>query len=539
MSHGGSIHELEILLLLLLLFVVGLGTLAQRLKTPYPIVLVIGGLILSVVPHVPQFALNPDIVFLILLPPLLFEAAFNTSWRDFRHNLVSILLLAFGLVGFTAAGVALAAHWIIPGFDWRIGLVLGAVVSPTDALAATSIAKRVHLPRRITDILEGESLVNDASGLILLQFAVILVASGVPPSVPHELVKLVWMTIGGVGIGILLGKIIYVFEGRIDNAPVEITASFIFPYLAYLAGEEIKASGILATVACGLFLGRRSSAYFSSTVRLQAWSTWNTLSYALNGIAFVLVGLQLREVLHAIQSEHLDQLFFGAGVTIVVAIVLRLFWVFPASRVAHLARHSWLKQTEPEVPAKAVFVVGWTGMRGVVSLAAAISLPRTLDSGAPFPQRSAIIFITFCVIFVTLVLQGLTLPAMIRALGLAGTEEKNPEEHKAKRKMLRAALEELDRRHGEDKPEFDSVYDDVARHYRGRLAALGGDDESEEQEDHPDIEHYLRYRELTQQLRETERSTLIKLRDANEINDNVLRKLERELDFLDVRYQRR
>jgi len=296
MSHGGSIHELELLLLVLLLFVVGLGTLAQRLKTPYPIVLVIGGLILSLVPHVPQFALNPDIVFLVLLPPLLFEAAFNTSWRDFRHNLVSILLLAFGLVGFTAAGVALAAHWIIPGFDWRIGLVLGAVVSPTDALAATSIAKRVHLPRRITDILEGESLVNDASGLILLQFAITMVVSGVQPSVPQELAKLLWLMVGGVGIGILLGKIIYLFEGRVDNAPVEITASFLFPYLAYLAGEEIKASGILATVACGLFLGRRSSVYFSSTVRLQAWSTWNTLSYALNGIAFVLIGLQLREV---------------------------------------------------------------------------------------------------------------------------------------------------------------------------------------------------------------------------------------------------
>jgi Na+/H+ antiporter len=538
MSHGGSIHELELLLLVLLLFVVGLGTLAQRLKTPYPIVLVIGGLILSLVPHVPQFALNPDIVFLVLLPPLLFEASFNTSWRDFRHNLVSILLLAFGLVGFTAAGVALAAHWIIPGFDWRIGLVLGAVVSPTDALAATSIANRVHLPRRITEILEGESLVNDASGLILLQFAVTMVTSGVQPSVPQELAKLVWLTVGGVGIGILLGKIIYLFEGRVDNAPVEITASFLFPYLAYLAGEEIKASGILATVACGLFLGRRSSAYFSSTVRLQAWSTWNTLSYALNGIAFVLIGLQLREVLHAIQSESLDQLFLAAGVTIVVAILLRLFWVFPGSRVAHLVRRSLLKQTEPEVPAKAVFVVGWTGMRGVVSLAAAISLPRTLASGAPFPQRGVIIFITFCVIFITLVLQGLTLPAMIRALGLAGTDEKNPEEQKAKRKMLRAALEELDRLHGEDKPEFDSVYDDVARHYRGRLAALGGD-ESEEQEHHPDAGHYLRYRELTQQLRETERSTLIKLRDANEINDNVLRKLERELDFLDVRYQRR
>jgi CPA1 family monovalent cation:H+ antiporter len=319
---------------------------------------------------------------------------------------------------------------------------------------------------------------------------------------------------------------------------VEITASFVFPYLAYLAGEEIKASGILATVACGLYLGRHSSAYFSSMVRLQAWSTWNTLSYALNGIAFLLIGLQLRTILHSIRSESLDQLFYGAAVTVVFTILLRLLWVVPAARVAYFARHTLLKQTVPRISTKAVFVVGWTGMRGVVSLAAAISLPQVLANGAPFAQRNAIIFTTFCVIFVTLVLQGLTLPATIRALGLSGTEDKNPEEQKAKRKMLRAALEELDRLHGEDKPEFDPIYEDVARHYRGRLASLGSED-SDQDEDHPDGEHYRRYRELTQQLRETERSTLIKLRDTNEINDTVLRKLERELDFLDARYQRR
>jgi monovalent cation/hydrogen antiporter len=210
-------------------FVVGFGTIAQRLKTPYPIVLVIGGLLLSVIPGLPHVSLDPDLIFLVMLPPLLFSAAFNTSWRDFRYNLTSILLLAFGLVAFTTFGVGLTAHWLIPGFDWRLGMVLGAVISPTDAIAATAIAKRLKLPERIVDILEGESLVNDGSGLLALEFAVAMVVSGHVPSAAEAVWRLAYLTIAGIATGLVLGKIVYIFERWIDNAPIEISASIVVP----------------------------------------------------------------------------------------------------------------------------------------------------------------------------------------------------------------------------------------------------------------------------------------------------------------------
>src|SRR6195256_3219261 len=237
-----SIQDLELVLILLLVFVVGFGSLANRLKTPYPILLVIGGLILSFVPGIPRFDLEPDIIFLGVLPPLLFAAAYNTSWRDFRYNLMSIGFLAFGLVGFTVVGVALISHWILPGFDWRLGLVLGAVVSTTDAIAATSIARRVGLPRRIIDVLEGESLINDASGLLALEFAVALVVTGQTPSLALGVGRLAYLVIGGVAIGLLLGKIVDWLEHHIDHSPIEITISIVTPYVAYLAAERIHCS---------------------------------------------------------------------------------------------------------------------------------------------------------------------------------------------------------------------------------------------------------------------------------------------------------
>ncbi len=221
--QASGIHQFEFVFLLLLLFVVGFGTLAQRLKTPYPIVLVIGGLALSLIPVLPRLSLEPDLIFLVILPPLLFSAAFNTSWRDFRHNLASILFLAFGLVAFTTLGVGVTADWLLPGFDWRLGFVLGAVLSPTDAIAATSIANRLGLPRRIVDILEGESLVNDGSGLLALEFAVAMIVSGHTPSAGEAVWRLAYLVTAGIVVGLVLGKIFYVFETWIDKAPIEIT----------------------------------------------------------------------------------------------------------------------------------------------------------------------------------------------------------------------------------------------------------------------------------------------------------------------------
>ena len=267
-----DVGKIELVFLLLLLFIIVFGLIARRLGTPYPIVMVIGGLLLGFVPGIPDIALDPDLVFLVVLPPLLYGAAWSSSWRDFRYNLVSIFLLAFGLVGFTVIAVALVAPNVFAGFDWRLGLVLGAVVAPTDAIAATSIARRVGLPRRIVDILEGESLINDASGLLALQFATAIVVHKQVPTVSTGILTFAWLIAGGIALGLLVGFVAYYIERRIDDGPIEITLSILIPYAAYLAAEEVHASGVLAVVACGLFLSRRSASFFSPSVRLQAWS---------------------------------------------------------------------------------------------------------------------------------------------------------------------------------------------------------------------------------------------------------------------------
>lgn len=528
-----GMQEFGLISLLLLVFVVGLGTLAQRLKTPYPIVLVIGGLVLSLIPGLPPVALNPELILVVMLPALLFSAAFNTSWRDFRRSLTGILPLAFGLVAFTTLLVGLTAHWLLPGFDWRLGLVLGAVISPTDALAATEIATRVGLPKRITDILEGESLVNDASGLLALEFAVAIIVSGRTPSALNALWQLSYLVGAGIVAGLVVGKLVYLFETWVDNAPIEITASIIAPYLAYLGAERIHASGILSAVACGLYLGWRSSVYFSSETRLQAWASWNTLTFILNGLAFLLIGLQLRYVIAGIGHISVTTLVFSAAVVVFVVIVLRLAWVYLEAYILLWVRRVLLKRTTAPPSLSRIFVIGWTGMRGVVSLAAAISLPQALDTGTRFAARDMIIFLTFCVIFVTLVLQGLTLPALIRSLGLSRKAEKNPEEVKARQTIIRSALKQLDEMKAHADPEFSPVYDDIAEHYRARLAAAGG--EQDEKDVEP--EAYELYRDVTQKLRQVERSTALRLRNDNVISDAVLRRLELELDLLDVRYR--
>src|SRR5437762_6046294 len=309
-----NVHALELVFLLLLLFVVVFGVLSQKLKTPYPIVLVIGGLLLSFVPGIPRINLNPDVVFFVILPPLLFNAAWLTSWREFSYNLVSICLLAFGLVTFTVIGVTQAGQWVLPGFDWRIGLVLGAVVAPTDAIAATSIAKRLGLPKRIVDILEGESLLNDATALLALEFGIALLVGGQQPTFASGLLRLAYLTIAGIALGLLVGVIVHLIEDRVDDAPIEIALSILTPYVAYLAADSIHASGVLAVVACGLYLSRQSSHFFSPSVRLQAWAVWDSLTFIINGLVFILIGLQLPYVLHTIRDHNLGSLLaYGAA----------------------------------------------------------------------------------------------------------------------------------------------------------------------------------------------------------------------------------
>ena len=532
MMQSGGIHAVEIVFLLLLLFVVVFATLARKLQTPYPIVLVVAGLLLSFIPGIPRISLNPDVIFLVVLPPLLYAAAWFTSWRDFKFNLVSILLLAFGLVGFTVLGVATTADWLFRGFDWRLGFVLGAVVATTDAIAATSIAKRVGLPQRIVDILEGESLVNDATGLLALEFAIAMVVEGRTPSVTQGALRLTYLIAVGIGIGLVLGLVVEWFERRIDDGPIEIVVSILTPYAAYLAAESVRASGVLAVVACGLYLSRQSSEFFSASVRMQALAVWDSLAFAVNGLVFVLIGLQLPHILGGIRGYSLRELVLYGALFSAIVIVLRLLWMFPASKLAYFIRTRIFSQTYPKPNAKQIFVVGWTGMRGVVALAAAIALPETLPDASPFPQRNLIIFLTFCVILVTLVLQGLTLPPLIRALGLAGKGGNEDEEEEARRIITSTALTHLESARGEDQKDFAAVYDDLSRRYTRRLASLSKENSDDDAMSNLEL---ARYRKILGELLRLERKTAVRLRNEGRINDEVLRKIEHELDLSETR----
>ena len=531
--HPSSIQAVEIVFLLLLLFVVVFGALAKRLKTPYPIILVLGGLILSFIPGIPRITLNPDVIFFVILPPLLYSAAWLTSWREFSYNLVSIFLLAFGLVTFTVVGVMEAGQWFLPGFDWRILLVLGAVVAPTDAIAAASIAKRVGLPKRIVDILEGESLLNDASALLALEFGIGLLAGGHVPTLGSGALRLCYLVGVGIVIGLAIAEVVHQIEHHVDDGPIEITVSILTPYVAYLAADFAHASGVLAVVACGLYLSRHSSHFFSASVRLQAWAVWDSLTFVLNGLVFVLIGLQLPYVMVTIRNHHLGTWIVYGLVFSGLLILLRLIWIFPGAYVANLIRRRILHQPEPLPPFRNMFIVGWTGMRGVISLAAAIALPQTLADGTGFVQRDMIIFLAFVVILVTLVLQGLTLPPLIRALGVAGTSDHHSEEKEVRRTILQAAVSHLERSKRDGDSESAEVHADLAQHYQHRLAILGDGDESEI--DAASLNFYSRFVDLSRELLGVERQTAVRLRDERRMGDELLRQIEHEIDLEETR----
>ncbi len=536
--QAAGINHVELVILALLLLVAALAALAKRIGIPYPIILVIGGVCLSLVPHAPRITLNPNVVFLIILPPLIFFAAFHISWREFRRNLLSILMLAFGLVGFTVFGVAWATRWMLPNFDWRLGLVLGAVVATTDPISATATARRLGIPRRLTDLLEAESLVNDGSGLVALKFTAALVITGMTPTFAEGLGQLLYLITAGVVIGMAVGVISDWIERKVTETTIEITISIVTPYIAYLSAEAAGCSGVMATIACGLFLGRRSSGYYSLHARIESSAVWRTIDFALNGVVFLVLGLQLPTILSQIGGFSPASLFAYAALFCAVVILLRLIWVFPSAWLIARLRSRFRSGLAEPFSKRAAFIVGWSGMRGVLALAAAISLPEKLNSGEAFPERNLIIFLTFCVIFVTLVLQGLSLPPLIRRLGLGGSTGGREEEETARREMISAALASLEKLRRENSPEQEGILDQLQLHYQRRLALL------EEETNEPSSpangavtrEQVRQHDVMAHQLREIERSVALRLRNENKIHDEVLRELERELDLLEARY---
>ncbi|HEX7159293.1 MAG TPA: Na+/H+ antiporter [Edaphobacter sp.] len=530
-ASAESLHALETVVLLLLVMVAAFAVIAHRLKVPYPIVLVIAGLVLSFVPRMPRIALNPNLVFAIFLPPLLYASAWNVSWRDFRRNIVVITLLAVGLVGFTVWGIAEFSDRFIEALDWKAGFLLGAVVSTTDAIAATSVARSVGLPRRIVDILEGESLLNDATGLLALEIGIRLLERGELPSLSEGIARLIYLIVAGLGIGLLLGVLVGWIERFIDNGPVEMVLSLVVPYAAYLAGEQAKASGVLAVVACGLYMSRQSAKFFSPEVRLQVTGAWDAMTFVLNGMVFAMIGLQMPYVLAGIRGGYsMTTLVVDGAVFSVMLIALRMVWVAPAVAVANFVG-KW--RHREKISQRETFVIGWTGMRGVIALAAAVSVPATIN-GQPFTSRNLIIFLAFAVILVTLVLQGLTLPFVIRVLGLAGHSGMEPEEQYARKVALREAIRYLEEQKTQCEAGESHLYDDLIDYYEHRLRVLG---EEGTEPSKKALETARHLSKLAKGAIKRERSTVIGLRDQGAISDDVLRTVERELDLEESRFR--
>jgi Na+/H+ antiporter len=499
---------------------VALTWLARRVDVPYPIVLVLGGAVIAFVPGLPPFPLDPEIILVVVLPPILYQAALITSWRDFRANLRAISLLAVGLVIATTVAVAGTLKLLVPELPWAAAFALGAIVSPPDAVAATAIMSRTNMPRRIATILEGESLVNDASGLVLYKFAVAAALTGTF-SMIEATGEFALVAAGGITVGFLLGRLFVAIHPRLGDPFIEILLSLVLPYAAYLAAEGISASGVLAVVTAGLVRGQHAPEAFSPRTRLLAMSVWNIAVFVLNCLIFILIGLQLPDHVEAMQTHSLGRAI-GYGLALsVVAIAVRMIWVFMATYLP-LWVLGWFGRVEAVPPLQHATVIGWSGMRGIVSLAAALALPLATGGGEPFPQRELLVFLAFVVIFVTLVIPGLTLAPLARSLKVCGDWGVHEEQNLARATTAGAALEELNRLEQEQdvSPEIAASlrneYTTRRVHAAPTVAAGNADDP---------------WRRSRLALVRAERRALIALWHAGDIGDEVMHEIERELDL--------
>ena len=514
--------QLEIILVLLVVMTVLVGV-ARRTPIPYPIFLTLAGLGIGLIPGLPHIELEPEIVFIVFLPPILTSAAFFTPIRDFTANLRPILLLSLGLVLFTVLALGFALHALVPSIPLAAAFAFGAIVAPPDAIAATSVAEKLGLPQRIVTVLEGESLVNDASALIALRAALGALAGGF--SIWSAGLDFVVSAVGGVALGLLLGYLINRVLERIDDTPVEVLLTFVNSFAAYLIAERLHVSGVLACVTLGLLTGRESVRTMSARTRIQAQAVWEVVIFLLNGLVFILIGLQLPAVLEGLGDySALELAGLGLGLGLIV-VLLRFVWVFPATYLPRMLSRS-VRERDPPPSWKVPVLIGWAGMRGIVSLAAALSLPEN------FPQRDLILFLTFCVILVTLVGQGLSLPWLVRRLNLEPDGTLEREEAWARFSAAQAALERLEQLSNEDwvRPEqlerLRGMY--TARRQRYSARYWGKRELALEQGSEA-------FERLRRELMKSEQLTLTALRDGGTIGDNAMRQVQRELDLEDLR----
>jgi Na+/H+ antiporter len=518
------------LIIILLAVVTALAEITDKIKIPYPILLVMAGIGIGLFPGLPTISLDPEIVFLVFLPPILYAAAWDTSWPDFKKAKRPITLLAIGCVIFTTCAVAWIAHTFIPVLGWAEAFVLGAIISPPDAVAATSATKGLNLPKRIVTILEGESLVNDATGLIAYRYAIAAVATGTF-SVMTAGVNFLLVAGVGILIGLLVGFIFkWIHKITPDNPTNDTTLTLLAPYVAYLSAEAIHTSGVLAVVTAGLYMSWNSSTIFSKQTRLQANGAWNTIIFLLNGLIFILIGLQLPEIIGNIKGLPPVALIVYGGIVSLAVIIGRIIWVYPATYIPRLSKK--IRMTEPRPSIRSVAIVSWSGMRGVVSLAAALALPLFIKEGVPFPNRDLIIFLTFCVIFSTLVLQGLTLRPLINWLGVKSDGSEHRSELEARLKLASGIIEHIEENYS--LALSDDVLNQVKSKYEIRIQRMRRD-ETETSSRKMDEKQINEFHRVQQEILEKERRDAIQLRNEGKISDEVLRKIEYELDLEETR----
>jgi len=516
------------ILILLLVVISAVAVVARRLEVPPAILLVITGVALALVPGLPTLELAPDLVLVLVLPPVVYSSAVAMSWREFRFNLRPIALLAVGCVLFTAAAVAAATHWLL-GFPWPVGFVLGAIVSPPDAVAPLSIARRMQIPRRLVVILEGEGLANDATALVLYRFAIVAVTIG-SFSLPQAAGALAAILAGEIIWGIGVGWLMLRLRRWVRDPKVEIILSILTPYAAYWPPEQLGGSGVLATVAAGLYISWNGLRLISAATRLQGIFFWDFLIYLIEGMVFLITGLQARRLVPVIRHYSIAELAMGAVVVCVVVILTRFVWVFPATYLPRWLVPS-IKRYDPSPPWQQPFFLAFTGIRGIVSLAAALAIPFTIADGSPFPDRDLILILTFSVLFVTLVGEGLTLPLVTHALGLANTgrreqQAEREEEFKVRWRAIEAAIERLDA-FAASRKLSDTLVGPMRAHLRARLEDLKRRRDGDE-----------RHKKLTQigdeielSLIEAERELTNSLYRAGDLKDEGRRRIERELDL--------
>src|SRR2546430_6369136 len=527
--HSEHLGETE-LILICLVVVALLAIVARRTRIPHPILLTIGGVILALVPGLPEIHLEPELVFNLFLPPLLYPAAVYTSWRDFRTNLRPILLMATVLVLITMAATA-SLFPALTGLPLAVGFVFGALISPPDAVAALSFTQNLRVPRKIIVILEGESLVNDATSFISFRFAVAAVMTG-SFSLGQASLQFLFVAVGGVCVGLAVGWLATQVQKRLDDPPVQTMFSLLTPYVAYFSGEKLHVSGILAVVIAGIYYGWRAPPILSGRMRPQAPPVLGMGTFILNGILFMLIGLQLPQVIHALAPGATIEVARLALLVLLVLVLVRFAWLFGATYLPRLFSKTFRRKNP--APWQQTALIAWTGMRGADSLAGALAIPFVLANGEPFPGRNLILLLTFCVIFATLVLQGLTLTPLVRWLGVVDDHVTEKEERLARLKANEAALARLEAIESSRRARHETV-ERLRTGYVDRIRQLRREVPHEESVKRLFSEDF---EELAREALQTERDNVISLRSEEAINDQAFRRIQRDIDLAEARLQR-